>query len=127
MVLLYLQRTPGAKAFSETSQAESAPTTIETKDVDHIATDGAAFLGILNKRMKQFATKYCLTLREEEICLHIAKGHAIKTIASELCISDNTVWTHIKNIYTKCNVSSKPQLIELIEEWLNLESQSENK
>jgi len=55
-----------------------------------------------------------LTERESEIVGLLLRGRTYKMIASELFVSENTVKTHIKNIYSKLNIQSKAQLINLI-------------
>lgn len=54
----------------------------------------------------------CLSEREKEIIRLMTKGYTYKLIAKELCISENTVKTHIQNIYTKLAVNNKTELIE---------------
>ena len=55
-----------------------------------------------------------LTERESEIAGLLLKGRTYKMIASELLLSENTVKTHIKNIYSKYEVNSKTELINLL-------------
>ena len=43
------------------------------------------------------------------------RGRSAKRIAEELVISENTVWTHTKNVYAKTKVSGKDDLINLFE------------
>lgn len=59
---------------------------------------------------------YDLTGREIEIALLLLKGRTYKMIAGELFLSENTVKTHIKNIYSKLNVNSKTELVKLLME-----------
>jgi DNA-binding CsgD family transcriptional regulator len=54
-----------------------------------------------------------LTKRENEIVALLLKGRTYKMIADELYVSENTIKTHIKNIYSKFNVKSKRELIYL--------------
>lgn len=35
-------------------------------------------------------------------------------IAGELCVSENTVKTHVKNIYSKAGVQSRTELMNLL-------------
>lgn len=55
-----------------------------------------------------------LTERESEIVGLLLKGRTYKMIAEELFLSENTVKTHIKNIYSKLNINSKAELIRLL-------------
>ncbi len=54
-----------------------------------------------------------LSEREKEIVTFVLKGCTYKQISTELFISENTVKTHIKNIYRKLEINSKYQLIQL--------------
>lgn len=55
-----------------------------------------------------------LTERECEITALLLKGRTYKMIAGELYLSENTVKTHIKNIYSKLDVNSKMELVNLL-------------
>lgn len=55
-----------------------------------------------------------LTKRESEIVALLLKGRTYKMIANELYLSENTIKTHIKNIYSKLNIKSKVELINYI-------------
>ncbi|MGB4929476.1 MAG: response regulator transcription factor, partial [Chitinophagales bacterium] len=54
-----------------------------------------------------------LSNREMEILKLLVQGSDYKAIAEKLFISPNTVRKHIANIYTKLQVSSKIQLVNL--------------
>lgn len=55
-----------------------------------------------------------LTERESEIAAQLLTGKTYKAIAADLYISENTIKTHVKNIYSKYNVQSKVELIRLL-------------
>lgn len=61
------------------------------------------------------AEKYGLTKREVEICHMLASGMSGKDIEQTCVISYNTVKTHVKHIYTKFDIHSQQELIELID------------
>ncbi|RNL40466.1 hypothetical protein DMP06_04860 [Slackia equolifaciens] len=61
------------------------------------------------------AEKYGLTKREVEICQMLASGMTGKDIEQTCVISYNTVKTHVKHIYTKLDIHSQQELIELID------------
>ncbi|MDF2905019.1 MAG: transcriptional regulator, LuxR family [Herbinix sp.] len=57
-----------------------------------------------------------LTERESEIATLLMQGRTYKMIAAKLYLSENTIKTHIKNIYSKLQVRNKTELInKLIE------------
>jgi DNA-binding NarL/FixJ family response regulator len=53
--------------------------------------------------------KDLLTEREREILLLVAQGKANKEIAAELVISERTARTHVSNILSKLDLSSRTQ------------------
>lgn len=55
-----------------------------------------------------------LTEREGEIAALLIKGNTYKIIASELNVSENTVKTHVKNIYSKAGVQSRTELMYML-------------
>lgn len=55
-----------------------------------------------------------LTRREREIAALLIKGKTYRTIANELHVSENTVKTHVKNIYSKTGVNNRAELINLL-------------
>ncbi len=57
-----------------------------------------------------------LTKRETEILQLIADGQTKSQIAFTLFINQNTVRTHVKNIYVKLNVKSKAEAIKIAKE-----------
>lgn len=68
------------------------------------------------KKTEAFEEAGLLTERELEIAKLLLRGRTYKMIADEIYISENTVKTHIKNIYFKYNVQSKAELIKLLKE-----------
>ncbi|CAM1373707.1 helix-turn-helix transcriptional regulator [Tenacibaculum xiamenense] len=57
---------------------------------------------------------YSFTKREKEIAELLVKGMTYKQISEELFISIPTVKTHVSNVYKKCQVNSKFELIKLL-------------
>ncbi|NLG09904.1 MAG: hypothetical protein GX562_00010 [Coriobacteriaceae bacterium] len=64
-------------------------------------------------RMGQIAR---LSAREQNIFELLALGRGSENIAKRLSISLNTARTHTQNVYTKLNVHSRQELIELVED-----------
>jgi len=52
-----------------------------------------------------------LTDREKEVLRLLVEGMSYKLIADKVCISYETVHTHIKNIYDKLHVNSKSEAV----------------
>lgn len=52
-----------------------------------------------------------LTQRENEVLDLLSKGKSYASIADALCLSVNTIKTHVKNIYEKLQVTSREELI----------------
>lgn len=77
-------------AFSEMSAQE------QTNQIDY-----AAKFGNLSEREKQVASL-------------LLQGKTYRTIAGELYISENTVKYYVKNIYSKFNIQSRAELIDII-------------
>ncbi len=65
--------------------------------------------------IKRFAKEHGLTARETEIFALMAAGRDVPYIERELVLAKSTVKTHVKHIYAKCEVSSKQDLIDLLE------------
>ena len=55
-----------------------------------------------------------LTEREGEIAALLIKGKTYRMIAGELYVSENTIKTHVKNIYSKAGVQSRTELMNLL-------------
>ncbi|MBS3937140.1 MAG: helix-turn-helix transcriptional regulator [Peptococcaceae bacterium] len=67
-----------------------------------------------NKVIDNLAVLGQLTERESEIAALLLKGKTYRMIAGELHISENTVKTHIKNIYSKYKVQSRTELVNVM-------------
>ena len=57
-----------------------------------------------------------LTEREAEILVYLARGRTKAYIADALFVTENTVRSHVRNIYAKLEVHTRQQLIDLVEE-----------
>lgn len=68
-----------------------------------------------DRRVERMIAAYSLSKRESEILPFVLKGRTGERIAAELFISKNTVDTHIRRIYAKCEVHNRQQLIDLSE------------
>ncbi len=66
-------------------------------------------------RCKMLQEQYRLTSRETEILELIARGYTVSRIAEKHVVSENTVRTHTKHIYTKLGVHKKQELIAMVD------------
>lgn len=58
--------------------------------------------------------KYGFTNKEEKVLVSLIHGNGIREIAEELFVSENTVKSHLKSIYTKTETKSQSAVISLI-------------
>ncbi|SDP28894.1 regulatory protein, luxR family [Pseudomonas arsenicoxydans] len=59
-----------------------------------------------------------LTEREREVAHMVLRGHSVKSTASQMSISPETVRMHRKNLYLKLEIGSQSELFALFIEWL---------
>jgi DNA-binding CsgD family transcriptional regulator len=57
---------------------------------------------------------YRLSEREVEVILLISQGHTQAYCADAMVLSVNTVRSHMKNLYTKLDIHSKEELLEML-------------
>lgn len=69
----------------------------------------------LSKQCFVLKDRFALSSRETEVMELIARGHSVVTVAEKLVISENTVRTHSKHIYTKLDIHSRQELLDLLE------------
>lgn len=64
----------------------------------------------------RLAKSFGLTRREEEVLAQILTGQPSDVIAARLCIAKNTLFKHSQNLYRKCGVKSRWELLRLLRE-----------
>jgi DNA-binding CsgD family transcriptional regulator len=69
---------------------------------------------IVEKGCRIVAAERQLTSRETDILLLAARGRNKHYIADELCIADETVKRHLRNIYLKLDIHSQQELIDAV-------------
>lgn len=70
----------------------------------------------IQKRSDALAAAHGLSPRELEVLYLLGRGYNHGYIATRLYISENTVRTHVRHIYSKLGISSREDLIELIDQ-----------
>ena len=66
------------------------------------------------QRCQQIGQSYALTQREIEIMMFVCRGRSRSFIAEELCLSENTVKSHVSHVYAKLGIHSKKDLQQLV-------------
>lgn len=69
---------------------------------------------MLRQVVDEIADLFKLSDRESEVMLLYVQGLTQARIAEELEISANTAHAHIKHIYSKCNLHSRQELLDLM-------------
>ena len=67
------------------------------------------------RRIDDITALGSFTGREREIAALLLAGKTYRSIAAELQVSENTVRTHVKNIYTKNGVQSRMALLNMLQ------------
>ena len=83
---------------------------------DHLEGNEDAALepqpGTRESAVSQTASAYGLTERESEVLALLAAGHGRARVAQALGISENTLGTHIQQLYRKLDVHSRQELLD---------------
>ena len=66
--------------------------------------------------IERLADEYHLTRREREVFAHLSEGRSAPYIAELHQVSENTVRSHIKHIYTKLDVHSRQELLTFVQD-----------
>lgn len=108
--------TSGSIAASQTDQHEHADDTKaershETSDVQPPLRQHGRF----KSRLQRFASLHDLSPREMDVTEQLVKGLSSARIQEELHIAAGTVNYHTRNIYQKCGVHTKQDLIDLFD------------
>lgn len=70
----------------------------------------------IQQRCEELNKQYSLSPREREVLRYLGRGYNHGYIATKLYISENTVRTHVRHIYSKLEITSREELITLIDE-----------
>lgn len=69
----------------------------------------------IHRRCDALASERGLSPREREVLYYLGRGYNHGYVAEKLYISENTVRTHVRHIYGKLNISSREELLALID------------
>lgn len=107
--------------FSELTQQEfddesKAARVSETQEHMESPEHARSLTDDTTARCRILARKSGLTSRETEILELLAHGRSKGYIADAFIISENTVRSHVKHLYTKLDVHNRQELLNLVEE-----------
>lgn len=106
----FLLVAPGVRLW-RTSKLPEEPLEWEKREQEKPLAKGEK---AVEEACAEVAVTYGLSAREAELLPYAFQGYTSTYIAKALFISDNTVRSHLKNIYRKLGVSSKMELIDLV-------------
>ncbi len=126
LVLFFLLRRAGAGAQAAGEQGDGFAT-LDELDAGPVGSDAAGRMGEFSvevaladdgfaARFEALATRCRLTAREREVVLEALHGYSRANIAKKLCLSPETVKTYLNRAYAKVGVTSKQELVALIDE-----------
>lgn len=83
-------------------------------DEEQILSNSPEPIDRIDANCHQLIEAHRLSERQAEVFLLLAHGYDIPTIAKKLFLSENTVKTHSKKLYSTLGVHSKQEIIELV-------------
>ena len=79
-------------------------------------TEGATFEDSLRTRCSALQARFDLTDRETDMVWYLAQGRSKAFISQELHLSENTVKSYTRNVYSKLCIHSKQELLDALNE-----------
>jgi DNA-binding CsgD family transcriptional regulator len=70
---------------------------------------------VMRSHCGKIAKAYMLSPREEEIFFYLIRGRSAQTIADAICLSRNTVKSHMAHLYAKLGVHTREELVYFFE------------
>lgn len=104
-------RQPGAK----TAKADKLGTK-RRRNRPSASQDAGVIRDRTSKQCLALQESHGLSTREAEVMELIARGNSMAAIAERLVISENTVRTHAKHIYTKLDIHRRQELLDMLHE-----------
>ncbi len=98
-------------ALNRPEKAKESRSAKNARDNEHQYRDR------ISKQCALLQQHYRLSARETEVMELIARGNSVVRIAEELTVSENTIRTHSKRIYTKLAIHKKQELLDLIDQF----------
>ena len=96
--------------------ASARPAPKRRRNRPSASEDAGAIRDRTSKQCRRLQEEYGLSSRETEVMELIARGNSMASIAERLVISENTVRTHAKHIYTKLDIHKRQELLDMLSE-----------
>ena len=109
------QRRSARQGNAGSSQGKSAATQRQPWPDSQRRGDAPVYQDRISKQAELLRQHYRLSARETEVMELIARGNTVARIAEDLVVSENTIRTHSKRIYTKLDIHKKQELLDLMD------------
>ncbi|RDB64595.1 LuxR family transcriptional regulator [Gordonibacter sp. 28C] len=109
------QRRSARQGNAGASQGKSAATQRQPWPDSQRRGDAPVYQDRISKQAELLRQHYRLSARETEVMELIARGNTVARIAEDLVVSENTIRTHSKRIYTKLDIHKKQELLDLMD------------
>ena len=107
--LLYTPEDPGVASIPDLIDAEQRAS--NARQGQFAGKRKGAFQRVVD----QLSSEGMLSTRESEVFRLLAMGYGTDRVASELCVTTNTVRVHTHNLYVKLGIHSRDELMELVD------------
>lgn len=105
-----------AASVGKRPQTASKERPVKRRRRPSASEDAGAIRDRLSKQCLVLQERSGLSMRETEVMELIARGNSMAAIAERLVISENTVRTHAKHIYTKLDIHKRQELLDMLHE-----------
>ena len=106
-----------AQILPQNAPGMLAPASAEVPSLGAAADAGAPSDVHIATSVIAMGQRFGLTGREIEVLTLYALGHTQARVSEELHLSQNTVHTHIKRIYDKCDLHSRQEILDYLNEY----------
>lgn len=105
---------PSPKSKMRSAGSQGEPSTKKRRNRPSSSEDAGAIRDRISKQCARLQETFGLSMREAEVMELIARGNSMASIAERLIISENTVRTHAKHIYTKLDIHKRQELLDML-------------
>ena len=107
---------PGSAKAAKSPKPKPAKAAPKRRNRPSASDDAGTIRDRTSKQCRAMQEAFGLSTRETEVMELIARGNSMASIAERLVISENTVRTHAKHIYTKLDIHKRQELLDMLHE-----------